>query len=179
MGKYTNNIVDECRSWNYDQWADFNNPVFQNAVFNELSKTDQEKMLMEKDLFWKCYYANTPNAISESDKYAEPETGYEQFLEETRKKQEEYIKKRGPSFVFYHSYIEALEDMDDKQFRECILALCNYGLYQNRGEYKGMVKMYMAQAIPQIDANERKRITAQINGMNGGAPQGNQNARKH
>ena len=59
------------------------------------------------------------------------------------------------------------------------MALTDYGLYQKRGEYKQPVKMYMTQAIPQIDANEGKRKKASENGKKGGAPMGNQNAVKH
>jgi hypothetical protein len=158
-------LVEECLTWNYDQWEGFNNPTFQ-EVFNKLSKKDQEEIIKQKDLFWQ----RTNDTISEGEA---PD-----LLEETRKKQAEYIKKRGASFVFYESFLGALEDLDDKQFRECIVALCNYGLYQKKGDYKGVIKMYMSATIPQIDANELKRITARLNGMNGGAPNGNQNAKK-
>jgi hypothetical protein len=169
-------LSQKCLKWGFDEWNDFDNPIFQ-AQFQNLSESEQEKILMQKKLFWDCYNGNK-NPISEDDKYAEPEGGYEEFLEETRKKQERYIKDRGASFVFYHSFIEALGDMNDKQFRECILALCDYGLYQKKGEYKGLVKMYMIQAMPQLDANERNKLIARQNGLKGGAPEGNQNARK-
>ena len=106
------------------------------------------------------------------------EDSYEQFAEESRKNQEQFIKERGASFIFYNSFIEALEDMNDIDFRACITALADYGLHGKKGEYKGVVKMYMTQAIPQIDANERKKLIARQNGMGGGAPEGNQNARK-
>ena len=107
-----------------------------------------------------------------------PEDSYDQFIEESRKKQEQFVKERGASFVFYNSFIEALEDMSDADFRACIMALSDYGLHRKKGEYKGIVKMYMTQAIPQLDANERKKLIARQNGKNGGAPEGNQNARK-
>jgi hypothetical protein len=103
---------------------------------------------------------------------------HEKFMEESLEKQKQFIKARGASFVFYNSFIEALEDVGDKDFRACIMALADYGLHGKKGEYKGVVKMYMTQAIPQIDANERKKLIARQNGMNGGAPEGNQNAKK-
>jgi len=103
---------------------------------------------------------------------------YEEFEKETERKQAQYIKERGASFIFYNSFIEALEDMNDKDFRACILALTNYGLNREKDEYKGVVKMYMTQAIPQLDANERRKETARINGKKGGAPQKNENAKK-
>jgi len=168
-------VLEQCKSWDYEKWIDFDNPTFQN-LFRGLSESDQQEILMQKKLFWDCYNGNS-NPISDGEN-KNPEDGYAEFVEESRKKQEQYIKERGASFVFYHSFIEALEDMDDKQFRACILALTNYGLYQKKEEYKQPVKMYMAQAIPQIDANEGKRKRARENGQKGGAPEGNQNARK-
>jgi hypothetical protein len=169
-------LVEECKAWGYDQWNDFDNPKFQETL-KKLPKADQEEIIRAKDLFWKCHASPTPNAISEGEN-SDPPDSYEQYLEETRKKQEKYIKERGASFVFYQSFIEALEDLDEKQFRECILALCDYGLFQEKREYKGAVKMFMTMVMPLIDANERKRLTAQLNGKHGGAPTGNHNARK-
>jgi len=168
-------LVKDCLEWDYEKWKSFDNPNFQN-LFKGLSQSDQQEILMQKKLFWECYEGNS-NPISEGEN-KNPENGYEEFLEETHKRQEQYIKERGASFIFYHSFIEALEDMEDKQFRDCILALTDYGLYQKKGEYKGVVKMYMTQAIPQLDASERKKQIARENGKNGGAPPGNQNAKR-
>jgi len=106
------------------------------------------------------------------------ETSHNEFEKENTERQKQYIKQRGASFVFYNSFIEALEDMSDKDFRACILALTNYGLNKEKGDYKGVVKMYMTQAIPQLDANERKKEIARINGLKGGAPKDNDNAKK-
>ena len=106
------------------------------------------------------------------------EKSYDDFYEENEQRQEQYIKERGESFVFYHSFIEALEDLNDKDFRACIKALTDYGLYKKTGEYKGVVKMYMTHIKPQINANEYKRLIARQNGLKGGAPVGNQNAKK-
>jgi hypothetical protein len=166
------NLVEECEKWGFEQWSSFDN-----ERLKTLPKKDQDAIIKAKNLFFSCYYSNTPNAISEGED-PDPPDSYEQFSEENEKKQEEYIKNRGRSFVFYSSFIEALEDLDDKQFRECIIAMCNYGLYQEKKEYKGVVKMFMTQAMPQLDANERKKLTARLNGKSGGAPLRNQNARK-
>jgi hypothetical protein len=168
-------LLEQCKGWGYDEWKDFDNPIFQ-ATIQKLLESEQQQILMQKNLFWACYNGNS-NPISEGEN-TNPEDSWEEYVEEGRKKQEQFIKERGASFVFYHSFIEALEDMDDKNFRTCILALTDYGLYRKEGEYKGIVKMYMTQAKPQLDANERKKITARINGEKGGAPLGNQNARK-
>jgi hypothetical protein len=171
----TDALSNQCMKWGYDEWENFDTPVFQ-ARFKKLSKPEQEKVLMQKKLFWECFEA-TDNPIADGENL-EPENSYDEFIEETRKKQERFIKERGASFVFYNSFVEALEDMSDADFRACIMALSDYGLHSKKGEYKGVVKMYMIQAIPQLDANERKRLIAKQNGKNGGAPEGNQNARK-
>jgi hypothetical protein len=159
-------LIEECKSWDFIQWDNFDD-----NILKTLSKNEQDAIIRQKNLFFQCYYSNTSNAISEGED-TDPQDSYEQFLEDTRKKQEKYIKNRGASFVFYHSFIEALVDMDDKQFRESIIALCDYGLYQIKGEYKGIVKMFMTQAIPQLDTNERKRLTNILNGQKGGRPKG-------
>ena len=171
----TKSLLQQCKEWDYDKWKDFDGPVFQ-AHFKRLPENEQQEILMQKKLFWDCYEGNS-NPISEGENKT-PEDSYEEYVEETRKKQEQYIKERGASFVFYNSFIEALEDMNDKDFRACILALTNYGLNREKGDYKGVVKMYMTQAIPQLDANERKKEIARINGKFGGAPPNNQNAKK-
>lgn len=168
----TKSLLQQCKEWDYETWKDFDNPVFQ-ARFKRLPETEQQEILMQKKLFWDCYEGNS-NPISEGEN-KNPENSYEEYEEETRKKQERHIKERGASFVFYHSFIKALEDLDDKDFRACIMALTDYGLYKKEGEYKGIVKMYMTGTIPQIDANERKRI----NGKKGGAPKDNHNAKKY
>jgi hypothetical protein len=161
--------------WGYDEWKNFDTPLFQ-ARFQALSKSGQDKILMQKKLFWECYEGND-NPISEGENM-ESESSYEEFAEGSRKKQEQFIKAHGASFVFYNSFIEALEDMDDADFRACIMALADYGLHGRKGEYKGIVKMYMTQAIPQINTNERKKQIARENGKNGGTPKDNRNARK-
>jgi hypothetical protein len=167
------------RNREYPQWAGDERCLFNHGKhkghfrgYARNATTGNEEIMADSE---KGKYKNT--SLSESENKAS-ENSYEEFLEDTRKKQEEFIKERGASFVFYESFIEALEDMSDKEFRACILALTNYGLHKKSEEYKGIVKMYMTQAKPQLDANERKKIKARTNGMQGGAPLGNQNARK-
>jgi phosphoglycolate phosphatase-like HAD superfamily hydrolase len=168
-------LPEKCKSWGYEEWNDFNNPVFQNT-FNKLSEKEQNQILAQKNLFWECYNGGS-NAISE-EKNKNPEDSREEFEEDSRNNQEKYIKDRGASMVFYSSFIDALSDLSDKEFRDCITALTNYGFYKIKLEYKGITKMFMAQAIPQIAHNELKRETARNNGKYGGAPKGNQNAKK-
>ena len=112
------------------------------------------------------------------DTEAEAQSAWDRHVAELRAQQAEYMTKENPSFVFYHSFYEMIEDLTDKDFAACIRAACKYGLYGKKEEYKGNVKMFMSAVVPQIDANARRRITARLNGLNGGAPNGNQNAVK-
>jgi len=168
-------LSESCKNWGYDELRDFDNPVFQKQL-KQLPESEQQQILMQKKLFWNCYEGNS-NPISEGEN-PDPEDRYEEHQEETRKKQAKYIKDRGASFVFYQSFIEALEDINDNEFRTCIMALTDYGLYQKEEEYKGIAKMFMTMAKPQIDANERRKRIARQNGSHGGAPTGNNNARR-
>jgi len=159
--------VDDFKSKGAIAWDGFDNPFFQQQVFSKFSKADQSEILRLRNTFF-------GDCSTEADN-VESQGGYEQHLEETRKKQEEFIEKRGASFVFYHSFIDALEDLDDGTFRKCIMALCEYAFYlHNHGlppedvEYTGTVKMYMSQAKPQLETNARKRH----NGRKGGRPSG-------
>jgi hypothetical protein len=168
-----NQLLSEvCKTWGSEEWGSFDNPVFQ-ARFQELPESEKRLVLTEKSI-WELYNGNS-NPISEGENPC-PGDSYSEYLEETQKKQEQFIKERGDSMIIYHSFIEALEDMSDKEFRDCILALTNYGLYGEEADYKGVVKMYMTQAKPQIDANKRRRKTSRENGLKGGAPLDNNNA---
>jgi len=108
----------------------------------------------------------------------EVEAAFNKYVTELEAKQAAYMARENPSFVFYHSFFEMVEDLEDKDFVACIKAACQYGLYKKKEEYSGFVKMFMAAVIPQIDANENRRITARLNGLRGGAKKGNKNARK-
>ena len=79
------------------------------------------------------------------------------------------------SFVFYESYLKGIELQDEKIQNKLFLAVCRYAL---RGEMpkdlKGSELGIFELIRPTIDANSQRRENAQ----KGGAPIGNQNARK-
>lgn len=78
------------------------------------------------------------------------------------------------SFIFYRSFLEALEDLQGEEFKACVLSLANYALDEKEPEAVGVAKTFFKMAKPQIDANNERYE----NGKKGGAPVGNQNARK-
>jgi len=123
-------------------------------------------------------FEKTDNQQQES---ANPEVqaAFNRYIAELEVKQAEYMTKENPSFIFYHSFYEMIEDLDDKDFVACIKAACQYGLYNKKEEYSGYVKMFMSAVIPQIDANTKRKIKAKLNGLKGGAPKGNKNAKKN
>lgn len=69
-------------------------------------------------------------------------------------------------FVFYRSFIEAMEDLPPEQFKDCMTALCRYALDGDSEGWTGTTKMLMTLVKPQIDANLRRRE----NGGKGGRP---------
>jgi hypothetical protein len=171
-------LVEQCRSWGAEQWGDFDNPQFQ-ELLGKQSSADREKIVKEKNLFQQRSRASTHSAVSEGEgPDPEVETERERQVAALKAEQAAYMEKQNPSFVMYHSFYESLDDLHGENFEAHMRALCERGLYKKNGDYKGSVKMFMTQAIPQLEANERKRLAAKINGMKGGAPPGNQNAQK-
>ena len=90
------------------------------------------------------------------------------------------------SFVFYDSFLEAMTHLNDAEFRECVLKIRNYALEGIEEESKySYVNMIMALVKPNLDAARRRYMASVENGKKGaeygklgGAPKGNQNARK-
>ena len=78
------------------------------------------------------------------------------------------------SFVFYRSFYEAIEDLDIETQWLIFKAIVEYGLDGVLPEIDGVAKAVFLMAKPQLDANYRRYA----NGKKGGAPKGNQNARK-
>ena len=93
-------------------------------------------------------------------------------------------KKR--SFVFYDSFLEAMKHLDDAEFRECVLKIRDYALEGVEEESTSpMVNIILALAKPNLEAAKRRYMASVENGKKGaefgklgGAPKGNQNARK-
>lgn len=78
------------------------------------------------------------------------------------------------SFVFYESYLKGIELQDEKIQSKLFLALCRYALRGEQPDLTGSELGIFELMRPTIDANTQRRENAQ----KGGAPIGNQNARK-
>ena len=98
------------------------------------------------------------------------------------------IKDNGKnSFVFYDSFLSAMKHLSDAEFRECVLKIRDYALEGVDEESESpMVNVIMAMAKPNLDSARKRYIASVENGKKGaeygklgGAPKGNQNARKH
>ena len=90
------------------------------------------------------------------------------------------------SFVFYASFLEAMEHLNDSEFRECTLRISNYAFdgIDEKSDSPN-INIIMAMAKPNLDASGRRYEASVENGKKGaeygklgGAPKGNQNARK-
>lgn len=79
------------------------------------------------------------------------------------------------SFVFYRSFYEVIKKMPSEEANKLTLAICEYALDNVKPEgLEYPANMAFDLIKPQLDANKRRRD----NGKKGGAPKGNQNARK-
>ena len=97
------------------------------------------------------------------------------------------IKDNGKnSFVFYDSFLEAMKHLNDAEFRECVLRIRDYALEGIDEESQSpYVNIILALAKPNLDSARRRYMASVENGKKGaefgklgGAPKGNQNARK-
>ena len=90
------------------------------------------------------------------------------------------------AFVMYDSFLEAMKHLNDAEFRECVLRIRDYALEGVDEESSSpMVSVIMAMAKPNLDSAKRRYMASVENGKKGaeygklgGAPKGNQNARK-
>ena len=86
----------------------------------------------------------------------------------------------------YDSFLEAMKHLNDVEFRECVLKIRDYALEGIDEESSSpMVNVIMAMAKPNLDSARRRYMASVENGKKGaeygklgGAPKGNQNARK-
>ena len=91
------------------------------------------------------------------------------------------------SFVFYDSFLSAMKHLNDAEFRECVLKIRDYALEGIDEESSSpMVNVIMALVKPNLDSARRRYMASVENGKKGaefgklgGAPKGNQNARKN
>ena len=95
-------------------------------------------------------------------------------------------KNEKRSFVMYDSFLEAMKHLNDAEFRECVMKISDYALDGIDKESESpYVNIILAMAKPNLEAARRRYEVAVENGKKGakygklgGAPKGNQNARK-
>lgn len=95
-------------------------------------------------------------------------------------------KNEKRSFVFYDSILEAMKHLNDAEFRECFLRIRNYAIDGLEEESASPnINIIMALVKPNLDSARRRYMASVENGKKGaefgklgGAPKGNQNARK-
>lgn len=78
------------------------------------------------------------------------------------------------SLVYYRSFLESTEFMTDEEYGRFTRAILNYGLNDTASDFKGIEKSLFALIKPILDAGKKHYE----DGKKGGAPKGNQNARK-
>lgn len=62
------------------------------------------------------------------------------------------------SFIFYRSFYEAIQDLDAKQTRELVVAMCERALNWVDVETKWIVRMAYNLIKPQLDANTKRYV---------------------
>lgn len=95
-------------------------------------------------------------------------------------------KNEKRSFVMYDSFLEAMKHLNDSEFRECVMKIRDYALEGIDEESQSpYVNIILAMAKPNLDSAKRRYMASVENGKKGaefgklgGAPKGNQNARK-
>jgi hypothetical protein len=83
------------------------------------------------------------------------------------------------SFVFYRSFYESLTKIPDKEQKLLLFeAITEYALNQKLIDLHGYSEVMFPLIKPQLDATSKRYQKCVENGKKGGAPKGNQNARK-
>ena len=86
------------------------------------------------------------------------------------------------SFVIYHNYRDTLEDLTDEQVGQLFRAIFNYEIDRTEPKFSGVLNVAFKFIKKDLDINLTKYENIcnrnRKNGQNGGAPVGNQNARK-
>ena len=71
------------------------------------------------------------------------------------------------SFVFYRSFAEAIEGLDNETRLECFDAIVSYGIHGEEKELDGIAKMIFTLVKPQLDANNKKYLDGKKGGEYG------------
>ena len=86
------------------------------------------------------------------------------------------------SFVIYHNYRETLEDLTDEQVGKLFRAIFDYEIDKKEPNFNGELKIAFRFIKKDLDINNDKYESIcernRKNGQKGGAPKGNQNAKK-
>lgn len=84
------------------------------------------------------------------------------------------------SFTFFTSYYESIRTLSTKKAKLLLFeTICKYALYgEEPEELPAEILGRFVSMKPNIDASIKRRKASVINGSKGGAPTGNQNARK-
>lgn len=70
------------------------------------------------------------------------------------------------SFVFYKSFYDSIEEMDEKVQYDFLNAIIRYAIYDDEPQISGVAKALFTACKPQIDANKKRRE----DGNKGGRP---------
>lgn len=82
-------------------------------------------------------------------------------------------------FVFQPSYYASMSNLPDNERLALYDALCRYGLYGDIPEgLPPIANGFFMLMQPTVDASKKRYATSVENGRKGGAPKGNQNAKK-
>ena len=91
------------------------------------------------------------------------------------------MNKVRDSFIFYRSFYEAVQELDEKDKIATYDAIISYALNRVEPDVQGAAKAIFKMAKPQIDANQKRFLDGcegAEHGAKGGAPKGNKNAAK-
>ena len=83
------------------------------------------------------------------------------------------------SYTFYLSFEEGLQHLDDHDELIMRRALSRYALYGEMPDLPGYLMLGFTSWKANVDSSNERREASAANGKRGGAPKGNQNARKH
>jgi len=91
------------------------------------------------------------------------------------------MTKQRDTFIFYRSFFEAIEEVEAESQLPIYRAIAMYALDKKEPKLTGLAKVLWRLIRPQIDANwirYENGCKGAEHGFKGGAPVGNQNARK-
>lgn len=88
------------------------------------------------------------------------------------------MAKSNKGALILPSFYEAIKDLSDGDRLTMYDALCRYSLEGKKPQLKGEPRRLWVLMQPIIDRSSNRYVAAVANGKKGGAPKGNQNARK-